>query len=188
MTHATVEMLYEDVVTKEITTFSKTKLKQLAEKQGANEQVFGLTRGKPKMEYEVNRARVQLPNGHVCVVPRVKVRATFSEMTVFLANELKRNPCKMHLIRQHEMEHVHAWKSHLKGGMALMKAPLLAKFSVPRTYASQQAADQDLQHWIVGTIDPLIKQLFQTITKAQLEIDSPLSYKTVLQQLNSCPG
>ncbi len=186
--YASVEMVYIDVPTKEVEHYSKEVLKGLADKHAPNARVFGLTRGKPEVQYEVNRGRLRLKSGQVCVVPQVKIRATFSEMTVFLASELAHNPCKKRLIRNHEMEHVNTWKSHLKGGMTLLKAPLLAKFSMPRVYASKEAADADLRNWIVGSIDPMMQKLFKNITKAQLEIDSPMSYRTVLQALNTCPG
>lgn len=186
--HANVDMIFDDVKTQVFTKYSMPVLKSLSDKRASNEHVFGLTRGKPVVQYEVNRATVKLPNGHVCVVPRVKVRATFTQMSVYLANELQSNPCKLLLIRAHEMEHVHTWKSHMKGGLALLKKPLQAAFSTPREYGSQKEADQDLRPWVVGTIDPKMQQLFKQLMQAQAEIDSPASYRTVLQQLRACPA
>jgi hypothetical protein len=186
--HASVKMDFTEPAVKELTTQSKEEVKRLAKKsQFPNQTVYGLTRGKPEVQYEVNRARINLRGGKVCIVPRVTVKAGFSDMTVYLAHELLKSPCKLNLIRAHEMEHVNTWRTHLKGGISLMQKPLQAKFSVPRLYDSAQAADADLRNWIIGTIDPMMQQLFQNITKAQMEIDSPMSYQLVLEELKACP-
>lgn len=186
--HASVTMEYSEPTVKELTTQSKDEVKRLAKKSHMpNQTVYGLTRGRPEVEYSVNRARINLRGGQVCIVPRVIVKGGFSDMTVHLAHELLKNPCQLALIRDHEMEHVNIWRSHLKAGMHLMQKPLQAKFSVPRMYPSAQAADADLRGWIVDTIDPMMQQLFQNITKAQMEIDSPMSYQLVMEELKACP-
>ena len=148
--------------------------------------VFGLTRAVPRFEYET-RATIQVrADGSVCMVPEVKIFAGFRELTVYLAREIA-GQCRRNAIRDHEYEHVAAWRSHMKAGSRLMEMALQQAFSGYRRFDSMPAAQAELPRWVEQEIGPLQQRLLASVAKAQQRIDSTLSYRAVEDRMRGCP-
>ncbi|MDO9233256.1 MAG: hypothetical protein Q8N02_02160 [Methylotenera sp.] len=182
-----VRVIYTDVTITEDYTQSITSLKALSgHAMDQHHSVYGLTHATPKLDYEFKAAISSLPDGKVCMVPVVTIKAGFSDMQVYLAKELQ-DSCKKQIIREHEFEHVSAWKSHMRAGTKLMELPLKNAFAQPRQYDSRSQAEQDLRPWVQAVMKPLERRLMENIATAQRAIDSSFSYGNVENRLRTCP-
>jgi len=85
-------------------------------------------------------------------------------MKVHLAQEVT-SSCRRQIIREHEYEHVAAWKSHMRAGTRLLENPLRVAFSEPRYYESSIAAEQDLKPWVSSMLNPWSSGYLQGLTK-----------------------
>lgn len=148
--------------------------------------VFGLTHPEPKLEYRLHSNFAKSPDGRICAIPDLTINAGFTSMKVYLAQEVI-SSCRRQIIREHEYEHVVAWRNHMRAGTRLLENPLRNAFSEPRYYESTVAAEQDLEPWVSGIIKPLEQRLFTGLNQAQRAIDSPMSYERVEAKLRSCP-
>ena len=182
-----VSVIYTDLVISEDHTQTIASLKVLSGKaMDQHHSVYGLTHATPKLDYEFKAVIWPIPDGKVCMVPELTIKAGFSEMQVYLAKELQ-NSCRKQIIREHELEHVSTWKSHMRAGTKLMELPLQNIFSQPRTYDSISQAEQDLRPWVQSVMKPLEHKLMESVLNAQRAIDSPFSYGNVENRLRTCP-
>jgi len=182
-----VRVIYTDVANTEDYTQSITYLKALSGRaMDQHHSVYGLTHATPKLDYEFKAVISSSPDGKVCMVPEVTIKAGFSDMQVYLAKELQDN-CRKQIIREHEFEHVSAWKSHMRAGTKLMELPLKNAFAQPRQYDSISQAEQDLRPWVQSVMKPLVSRLMENITTTQRSIDSSFSYGNVENRLRTCP-
>jgi len=147
---------------------------------------FGLTHAEPKLEYQLHANFAKSPDGKICAIPDLTINAGFTSMKVYLAQEVT-SSCRRQIIREHEYEHVAAWKNHLRAGTRLLENLLRTAFSEPRYYESTMAAEQDLKPWVSSIIKPLELRLFKGLNQAQRAIDAPMSYERVEAKLRSCP-
>ena len=184
---ASVKIIYMDLPMSEDHSHTAASLKVLSGNVlGQQHNVYGLTYAKPKLDYEIRANFSKSPEGKICMIPDVTIKAGFTAMNVYLAKEIP-DSCRKRIIREHELEHVATWKSHLRAGTKLIENPLRQAFAKPRVYESKSLAEQDLRPWVDEVIKPLERRLFQSLTNAQLAIDSPLSYGYVETRLRACP-
>lgn len=184
---AVVKVIYQDLVVSEDVTRPLDYLQSLSGKSmDRNHHVLGLTHADPILSYEVKAIMSATPDGKVCMVPEVTIRAGFSAMQVYLAREIE-GDCRRQIIREHEFEHVSTWKSYLRAGSKMMELPLTRAFSKPQIYDTVSQAEQDLRPWVQKIIQPMEQKLMESAALAQREIDSPLSYNYVETRLRSCP-
>jgi hypothetical protein len=178
---------YTDIFVSEDYSKPTAYLKALADNAlDQHHNVFGLTHAEPKLEYQLHANFAKSPDGKICAIPDLTINAGFTSMKVYLAQEVT-SSCRRQIIREHEYEHVAAWKSHLRAGTRLLENPLRVAFSEPRYYESSIAAEQDLKPWVSSMIKPLEQRLFIGLNQAQHAIDSPMSYEHVEAKLRSCP-
>jgi hypothetical protein len=182
-----VRVIYTDVAISEDYTQTIASLKALSgHVMDQHHSVYGLTHATPKLDYEFKAVILSLPDGKVCMVPEVTIKSGFSGMQVYLAKELQDN-CRKQIIREHELEHVSVWKSHMRAGTKLMELPLKNAFLQARQYDSITLAEQDLRPWVQSIMNPLERRLMESIATAQHAIDSPFSYGNVENRLRTCP-
>ncbi|HEX8873941.1 MAG TPA: hypothetical protein VF780_04880 [Nitrosospira sp.] len=182
-----VTVMYTDIVAAEDNSHSIKALQAMSGKANdAYHSVYGLTRAEPEFGYEIQARWRTSPDGRTCMVPDVSVKLGFSAMRVYLARELQ-DRCSKNIVREHELEHVSAWRSHFGIGAKMLEEPLSAAFSQPRHYASQTQARADLKPWVEGVLKPFQKQLMNGAIAAQRAIDSPAAYERVKQRLHTCP-
>ena len=184
---ATVKVSFQDLAVSEDDTRSLAYLQSLSGKaMDQHHHVLGLTHAEPMLSYEVKAIISAMPEGIVCMMPEVTIKAGFSNMQVYLAREIE-GDCRRQIIRDHEFEHVSTWKSYLRAGSKMMEAPLTVAFSIPRQYDTVSQAEQDLRPWAEKLIKPMEQKLLASAALAQREIDSPMSYNYVETRLRSCP-
>jgi hypothetical protein len=151
-----------------------------------NQNVYGLTHAEARLEYEVEGYMQAMSNGSVCMVPQVKIHAGFSELKVYVADDLQ-DACRRQVVHDHEYEHVNVWRSHMHEGSRLMQAPVLQALAKPRMYADRWEAESALRPWVDSIINAYQNRLFTNLNVAQQAIDSPTSYQYVERRLKSCP-
>jgi len=184
---ATVVVTFTDIATSENSSHTVKSLKSLSRKTGdPHHQVYGLTHAEPTFSYEIKPRWLTGPAGRTCMVPDVSVKLGFSAMRIYLARELQDN-CRKNIVRDHELEHVSAWKSHFRIGAKLLEEPLRLALSQPRYYASKTQAQVDVQPWVEGVLKPFQQRLMKGVNSAQRAIDSPISYNHVKGRLRNCP-
>ncbi len=184
---ATVKVNYQDLVVSEDDTRPLVYLQSLSGKaMDRNHHVLGLTHADPILSYDVKAIMSITPKGIVCMVPEVTIKAGFSSMQVYLAREIE-GDCRRQIIRDHELEHVSAWKAYLRAGSKMMELPLRRAFSKPRNYQTATQAEQDLHLWVQKVIQPMEQKLMESAALAQREIDSSLSYNSVETHMRNCP-
>lgn len=184
---AAVAVTFVDIRISENSSHTVKSLKSLSGKTGdLHHNVYGLTHAEPAFSYEIKSKWWISPTGKTCMVPDVSVKIGFSSMRVYLARELQ-DSCRRNIVREHELEHVSAWKSHFRIGAKLLEEPLRLAFSQPRYYASKARAQADLQPWVEGVLKPLHQQIMKSVASAQRAIDSPISYNHVKNRLRNCP-
>ena len=182
-----VRVIYTDVAITEDYTQTIASLKAISgHAMDQHHSVYGLTQATPKLDYEFKAVISSLPDGKVCMVPEVIIKAGFSSIRVYLAKELE-DSCRKQIIREHELEHVSAWKAHIRAGTKLMELPLKNAFSQPRQYDSISQAEQDLRPWVQAVIKPLEHRLMESVATEQHAIDSSFSYGNVENRLRTCP-
>ncbi|HVW64545.1 MAG TPA: hypothetical protein VHB01_05980 [Nitrosospira sp.] len=178
---------YRDIVPTEDSSRSVKSLRSLSGKTGdPYHHVYGLTHAEPAFSYRFMPRWHTGPDGQVCALPDVSVEIGFSSMRVYLARELQET-CRKGVVRDHEMEHVSAWKSHLRAGARLLEGPLHQAFSQPRYYRTQAEAEAGLKLWVEEEMKLLWKRLMDSAITAHRTIDSPLSYNQVNNRLRNCP-
>lgn len=178
---------YRDIVPTEDSSRSVKSLRSLSGKTGdPYHHVYGLTHAEPAFSYRFTPRWHTGPDGQVCALPDVSVEIGFSSMRVYLARELQET-CRKGVVRDHEMEHVSAWKSHLRAGAKLLEGPLRQVFSQPRYYRTQADAQAGLKLWVEEEMKLLWKRLMDSAITAHRTIDSPLSYNQVNNRLRNCP-
>ena len=182
-----VVVTYTDIVAAEDSSHTIKSLQAMSGKTyDAYHSVYGLTRAEPEFRYEIrSRWRIR-PEGETCIVSDISIKLGFSAMRVYLARELQ-DSCRRNIVREHELEHVSAWRSHFEIGAKMLEEPLGAAFSQPRYYVSQTQAQADLKPWVEGVLHPFQKQLMNGAAAAQRAIDSPAAYERVKQRLRACP-
>lgn len=184
---ATVAVTFVDIGTSENSSHTVKSLKSLSGKTGdLHHNVYGLTHAEPTFSYEIRSKWRISPTGKTCMVPDVSVKIGFSSMRIYLARELQ-DSCRKNIVREHELEHVSAWKSHFRIGTKLLEEPLRLAFSQPRYYASTTQAEADLRPWVEEVLKPLQQRLMKSVISAQHAIDSPISYNYVKNRLRNCP-
>jgi hypothetical protein len=182
-----VVVTFMDIAASENSAHTLKSLKSLSGKTSdPHHNVYGLTQAEPTFSYEIKPRWGINPVGQTCIVLDVSVKMGFSAMRIYLARELQ-NSCRKNIVREHELEHVSAWKSHFRIGARLLEDPLRRAFSQPRYYASRTQAQTDLQPWAEGVLKPFQQQLMQGVASAHRAIDSPLSYNHVKKRLRACP-
>jgi hypothetical protein len=178
---------YRDIAPAEDSSQAVKSLKSLSGKTSdAYHHVYGLTHAEPAFSYQFTPRWHIGPNGQVCVSPDVSVEIGFSSMRVYLAREL-REACRKGVVRDHEMEHVSAWKSHFRAGAKLLEGPLRQAFSQPRHYPTQADAQAGVKLWVEEEMKSFWKRLMKGVMSAHRAIDSPLSYNHVNNRLRNCP-
>jgi len=182
-----VRVIYTEVTITEDYTQSIASLNALSgHTMDQHHSVYGLTYATPKLDYDFKAMISSMPDGKVCLVPEVMIKAGFSAIQIYLAKELQ-DSCRKQIIREHEFEHVSAWKSHMRAGTKLMELPLKNAFALPRQYDSISQAEHDLRPWVQEVMKPLERGLMESIATAQRAIDSPFSYGNVENRLRTCP-
>lgn len=178
---------YKDIVPREDSSQTVKSLKSLSGKTSdPYHHVYGLTHAEPVFSYQFMPRWHIGPDGQVCALPDVSVEIGFSSMRVYLARELQ-EACRKGVVRDHEMEHVSAWKSHFRAGAKLLESPLRQAFSQPRYYRTQANAQAGLKLWVEEETKSLWKRLMAGVVSANRTIDSPLSYNQVNNRLRNCP-
>lgn len=183
-----VTVMYADIAPAEDSSRTVKALQSMSGKTNdAYHNVYGLTHAEPEFRYTFQTRWRTSPDGRTCMVPDVSVKLGFAAMRVHLARELQDN-CRRNIVREHELEHVSAWRSHFRIGTKMLEEPLRAAFSQPRYYASQNLAQADLKPWVEGILKPLQQRLMNGAVAAQRAIDSPTAYQRVSQRLHACPA
>jgi hypothetical protein len=183
-----VVVMYTDIVPAEDSSRTVKGLQSMSGKTNDTyHNVYGLTHAEPEFRYEFQTRWRTSPDGQTCMVPDVSIKLGFAAMRVYLARELQDN-CRRNIVREHELEHVSAWRSHFRIGGRMLEEPLRTAFSQPRYYASQTQASADLKPWVEGVLKPLQQRLMNSAVAAQRAIDSPAAYQRVSQRLHGCPS
>jgi hypothetical protein len=182
-----VVVMYTDIVPIEDSSRPAKALQSISGKiNDAYHNVYGLTHAEPELRYEFQARGRTGPNGRTCMIPDVSVKLRFATMRVYLATELQDN-CRRNTVREHEREHVSAWRSHFRIGARMLEEPLRTAFSQPRYYASENQARADLRPWVEGILKPLQQRLMSGAVTAQRAIDSRAAYQRITQRLHACP-
>lgn len=178
---------YRDIVPTEDSSQTVKALRSLSGKTSdPYHHVYGLTHAEPAFSYQFMPRWHIGPDGQVCALPDVSMEMGFSSMRVYLARELQET-CRKGVVRDHEMEHVSAWKSHFRAGAKLLEGPLRQVFSQPRYYRTQADAQAGLKLWVEEEMKQFWKRLMKGAITAHRAIDSPLSYNHVNNRLRNCP-
>ena len=183
-----VTVAYTDIVPAEDSSRTIKGLQSLSGKvDDSYHNVYGLTHAEPEFRYEFQARWRTSPDGRTCMIPDVSVKLGFAAMRVYVARDLQ-DSCRRNIVREHELEHVAAWRSHFRIAARMMEEPLRIAFSQPRYYVSQNQARADLKPWVEGVLKPFQQRLINGAMGAQRAIDSPGAYQRVTQRLRSCPS
>ncbi len=184
---ATVSVSFEDIPVTWDTRRSAEELKKLGPAQSnPYHTVLGLTQAQPTANLQVSHRSLTHPDGWTCIVGDVRLTLSFSEMRVYLATELT-NPCRRQIVEEHEAEHVRIYRTHFRAGARLAE-PLIKKMLTLPIYASDaEAAEAELRRHTHEVVMPIAARITKVAMAANLEIDTPASYREVTARLRACP-
>lgn len=157
--------------------------------RGSHHSVMGLTVAQPaaRMQWSAPELQPAAAGGAgVCARPVFTVELAFSTLEVYLARELA-DGCRRGIVDAHEMEHVTAWRQHLRAGARLMETALRAELGAPAPFASAEAAQGALRARADAMVGSLLPRLRESVMAAHGSIDSPQSYQFTERQLRACP-
>ena len=184
---ASVSVVFEDTPVTWDTRRSAEELKKLGPTQGnPYHTVLGLTHAQPTANLQVSHRSLTHPEGGTCIVGDVRLTLSFAELRVYLATELT-NPCRRHIVEEHEAEHVRIYRTHVRAGARLAE-PLIKKMLTLPIYASDaEAAEAELRRHTHEVVMPIAARITKVAMAANLEIDTPASYREVTARLRACP-
>jgi hypothetical protein len=184
---ASVSVSFEDTSVTWDTRRSAEELKKLGPAQGnPYHTVLGLTHAQPTANVQVSHRSLSHPEGGTCIVGDVRLTLSFAELRVYLATELT-NPCRRQIVEDHEAEHVRIYRNHFRAGARLAE-PLIKKMLILPIYASDaEAAEAELRRHTHEVVMPIATRITKVAMAANLEIDTPASYREVSARLRACP-
>lgn len=147
--------------------------------------VLGLTRARPTARVSSSYQSLSDPSGRTCIVGRVTVTLTFSELRVYLASSLV-DPCRRRVVEEHELEHVRIWRNHLRAGGRLAEALLRKQLAAPLYVDSPAEASAALSQHVQNAVTPLLAQIATVADAAQRELDTPISYRIGADRMRAC--
>lgn len=184
---ASVSVAFEDTPVTWDTRRSADELRKLGPAQGnPYHTVLGLTHAKPTANIQVSHRSLTHPDGRTCIAGDIKLTLGFAELKVYLATELT-NPCRRQIVEEHEADHVRIHRNHFRAG-ARMAEPLIKKMLNLPIYASDaEAAEAELRRHTHEIIMPVAARITKVAMEANLEIDTPASYREISARLRACP-
>lgn len=183
---AQVAAVFEDREVERDDSRSIAQLKEMSQ-PGTNRsrQVLGLTHAEPTARLEYSAVFVTGPGGRVCGVPSVTVRLAFARFQVFIAREVA-NACRHRIVYEHELQHVAAWRSHLRAGARLLTPTLQRNLAGAQYFPDRRTAQVGLRLQVDGEVTRWLEKLKEGATAAQQQIDTPQSYRDVERRLAAC--
>jgi len=184
---ASVSVSFEDTPVTWDTRRSAEELKKLGPSQGnPYHTVLGLTHAQPTANLQVSHRSLTHAEGWTCIVGDVKVTLRFAELKVYLATELT-NPCRRKIVEEHEAEHVRIYRNHFLAGARLAE-PLIKKMLILPIYAADaETAEAELRRHTHEVVMSIAERITKVAMAANLEIDTPASYREVSARLRACP-
>jgi hypothetical protein len=131
---------------------------------GGGELMLGMTSVKSVIELLVNDPPQQ---GQACTRPRIEVFLRYQPMQVYIAREFRPATCPYDRVLAHEMQHVHAYRSHLPVVGETVRAALRQRFGDAIQIDSDTLLREVEQTWL-----PYIRRELDRINETQKAIDS----------------
>lgn len=150
-----------------------------------NHNVYGLTRAVPDFKVAVAPQYIDDVSGGVCVVPNFWLVIGFSQLIVYVANEIN-DDCSRLVIRAHEYEHVNTSKNFLRASSGMLRGFYTNQPLEARYYVSRAAAMANVRPWVESLLAPRLTGLTEDLRRAQAEIDTPAVYERVKSGLRAC--
>jgi hypothetical protein len=156
--------------------------------RGSYHSVMGLTVAEPSARLQWAAPALAQPagGGGVCASAAFTLTLGFTTMEVYLARELT-DACRRAIVDEHELEHVGAWRQHLRAGGRLMEGALRAQLGQPAWFASPEAAQTALRAQAEAVVGNLLPRLREGVMAAHGTIDSPQSYQFTERRMRACP-
>jgi len=150
-----------------------------------NHNVYGLTRAVPDFKVAVAPQYIDDVSGGVCVVPNFWLVIGFSQLIIYVANEIN-DDCSRLVIRAHEYEHVNTSKNFLRASSGMLRGFYTNQPLEARYYVSLAAAMANVRPWVESLLAPRLAGLTEDLRRAQAEIDTPAVYERVKSGLRAC--
>lgn len=184
---AKIQVIFEDKQVVRDDNRSLDALKRLSNSRPSPyHHVLGLTHAEPFTRMELTARTLDDTDGRVCTVPSLTLRLGFSNLQVYLANELK-DPCRRRIVEAHEQEHVAVWRDHFRIGARLLTSQFQKALGQPLYFDGQAPAKAGLQQRVEGLVNPPLQGLMNGINAAHQQIDAPGSYQLEENRMRACP-
>ena len=177
------------VVPLAVTEDDTTGFDELTTKSGASPErhrTYGLTVVNFGHETE-SRLRMleETSSGRTCATPDVDVVLSMRPATVYVARELSGDACQHEATRQHEMQHVAAYRELLEQAAVQLRAELPAAVAVSWTGPTATDVRARFDDALRGYMREFMRAQHERLAERQALIDSPEEYARVAR---ACHG
>ena len=177
------------VVPLAVTEDDTTGFDELTTKSGASPErhrTYGLTVVNFGHETE-SRLRIleETSSGRTCATPDVDVVLSMRPATVYVARELSGDACQHEATRQHEMQHVAAYRELLDEAAVQLRAELPAAVAASWTGPTATDVRARFDDALRGYMREFMRAQHERLAERQALIDSPEEYARVAR---ACRG
>jgi hypothetical protein len=172
-----------DVVPLTVTEDDTTGVAELTTKSGASPQqhrTYGLT--VVNFGHETDSRLHMLEeksSGRTCATPDIDVALSMRPATVYIARELSGNACQHEATRQHEMQHVDAYRTLLDEAAVQLRAELPATVAASWTGPSAGDIRARFDAEMRSFMRDFMRAQHQRLAERQALIDTPEEYERV---------
>lgn len=140
--------------------------------------LMGLTLAELKSTVEYGGSGIADRGGQrVCMRPAVKVRLSFSPMTVYVAREHPPGSCAYRVTLEHELKHVSVYEQYLAGIAHDIEAALRQELGARVLYFRSEAeGDAHVRKVLEERIGPYVEDTMLRVVALQRQVDSPEEY------------
>ncbi len=177
--HVDIRPSATTVETNELLTLQE--LTTLGEDNPATHRTLGLTRTEIRREVSIElKGLKDAQGGRSCLRPQLSIEISMRPMTVYVASELRDNPCGRAVVLEHEMKHVAAFREHMLEMAQELGEQLPTLFGQRVVFAADPAAGEALVRTeLQGFLRDFDVANAQALKTRQAAIDSPEEYARV---------
>jgi len=172
-----------DVVPMTITEDDTTGVAELTNKSGASPQehrTYGLTVVNFGHETDSRLHMLEeTSSGRTCATPDIDVALSMRPATVYVARELSADACQHEATRQHEMQHVAAYRALLDEAAVQLRADLPASIAASWTGPSATDIRIRFDDALRTYMRDFMRAQHQRLAERQALIDTPEEYARV---------
>lgn len=140
----------------------------------ARARVLGTTTATRASAFEYRYRMARLPDGSVCVQPKVEITLAYQPLLVEVASELRLSHCLREEVLAHEQQHVQAYRAHLERAARQLSTDLPAVLGdVSFHAASFDEASTAIDQALDARVEVAIQSALDQVSVVHAGIDTP---------------